>query len=292
MAYCVGEVIHKHYGIEAIAVRVGEETPDQPILNYERRARAVTLDQMHSEICDRDLLLVNPSFSPLGLGPRLSATKIMYVQDFKTFQILDGFCDHYVSVSRFVADFLKNVYDIDTPIIPAFVDTTSAQPAPAWAHRSGDTVFFANKGGSQLDLAVQGIVLERLGSRFPNLRFEPLFGSSKDPHDTLMRRLSGARYLLTLTLGEGFGLLPLEAMSLGVPVMGFDGFGGRAYMRPGSNSAVVSYPNVDDLIDSASRVLTDPGFAQELASAGQADALKYSKAAFEAAWASFLSNKI
>jgi glycosyltransferase involved in cell wall biosynthesis len=107
-----------------------------------------------------------------------------------------------------------------------------------------------------------------------------------------MRRLSGARYLLTLTLGEGFGLLPLEAMSLGVAVMGFDGFGGRAYMRPGSNSAVVSYPNVDDLIDSASRVLADPGFAQELASTGQADALKYSKAAFEAAWSSFLSDKI
>jgi glycosyltransferase involved in cell wall biosynthesis len=153
-------------------------------------------------------------------------------------------------------------------------------------------VLFVNKGSAQLDLALQRIVLERLGSRFPALKFEPLFGNSKEPHGALMRRLSGARYLLTLSLGEGFGLLPLEAMSLGVAVMGFDGFGGRDYMRPGSNCAVASYPNVDDLISSASRVLVDPGFAQALASAGEASALRYSKAAFEAAWCSFFADKI
>ncbi|MGA7385613.1 MAG: glycosyltransferase [Methylocella sp.] len=104
------------------------------------------------------------------------------------------------------------------------------------------------------------------------------------PARELMRRIGAARYFLTLSLAEGFGLLPLEAMALGVTVVGFDGFGGRHYMQPGVNCAVCPYPDISGLADRIIVVMRDPAYAAALAQAGRRTAAEYSYERFRATW--------
>jgi len=46
--------------------------------------------------------------------------------------------------------------------------------------------------------------------------------------------------LYPLSVAEGFGLVPLEAMAMGSVVVGFDGYGGREHLTPGANCAVAA----------------------------------------------------
>ena len=80
--------------------------------------------------------------------------------------------------------------------------------------------------------------------------------------------------------------MPLEAMALGCVVMGFDGFGGRDFMRPGKNCATVGYPDLEKLAEQMMLCLDSPGYAQSLAESGQETARSYlyTYERFRAAW--------
>ena len=60
-----------------------------------------------------------------------------------------------------------------------------------------------------------------------------LLDPSPLPQTDFLARLGACRYLVSLSAAEGFGLVPLEAMAMGTTIIGFDGFGGREYMRSG-----------------------------------------------------------
>jgi glycosyltransferase involved in cell wall biosynthesis len=90
--------------------------------------------------------------------------------------------------------------------------------------------------------------------------------------------------LVSLSAAEGFGLVPLEAMAMGTTIIGFDGFGGREYMRPGRNCLVTSYPDIEGVAERLVVALNAPAFAERLARGGRRTALRFNYQRFRAAW--------
>jgi glycosyltransferase involved in cell wall biosynthesis len=74
-------------------------------------------------------------------------------------------------------------------------------------------------------------------------------------------------------------------------VLGFDGFGGREYMVPGTNCGVASCPDVTAAADAMIRVMRDDAFAKQLAAAGVQTASAYRYEHFRRRWVDAL-NKI
>src|SRR5262249_42663553 len=146
MAYHIGRILERDFGIRAIAVKLGSEGFDDGIHAYDLRMPTVSAAEMETQITPRDLIVVNPSFSPHQFGWRLPGTKISYVQDFKTFALLDRKIDHYVAVSDFVRDFLRTVYALDVPVIAPFIELDAMPPAPAWSQRPATRVLPYRKG--------------------------------------------------------------------------------------------------------------------------------------------------
>src|SRR3569832_1099493 len=87
-----------------------------------------------------------------------------------------------------------------------------------------------------------------------------------------------------LSAAEGFGLVPLEAMALGTLVIGYDGFGGRQYLRSGENCLVAPYPQIDRVADLLIEAVANPARSEALAARGPGTAAAFSYAAFRRAW--------
>src|ERR1700761_102609 len=146
MAYHIGRILERDFGIRAIAVTLGSEGFDDGIHAYDLRMPAMTVAELEVQITPRDLIVVNPSFSSHQFGWRLPGTKLSYVQDFKTFALLDRKIDHYVAVSDFVRDFLRTVYALDAPVIPPFIDLDAMPSASPWSDRPTSRVLPYRKG--------------------------------------------------------------------------------------------------------------------------------------------------
>ena len=97
------------------------------------------------------------------------------------------------------------------------------------------------------------------------------------------------RTLINLTLVEGFGLVPLEAMAMGTMVTGLDGLAGRDYMRSGDNCLVTSFDQLDTLPSIVHQALSDDALAERCVESARNTARQYSFAAFESAWLKTLS---
>ena len=146
MAYHLGRILEIDFGIPATAVRIENETADHGVFAYDLRMPQITLDELERSITADDLLIVNPSFSSRQFGWRLPGVKICYVQDFKTFVLLDRKFDHYVAVSDFVGNFLRCVYDLDVRVIPPFVPLEQLPATLPWWQRRADVVAVCRKG--------------------------------------------------------------------------------------------------------------------------------------------------
>jgi len=284
MAYQLGRILQRDFGIPAFAVTLGDENADNGVHEYDLRMPAVAVADMERQITAHDLLLVNPSFSPYQFGWRLPGFKISYVQDFKTFTLLDRKFDHYVAVSDFVRDFLHTVYGLEVAVIPPYIDTGSATAAPAWHARPPHEVLPYRKGMPEVWDVSFARVRELLARRAPQIVLsEPLPGSGI-AHRELLARIGSVRYLLMLSAAEGFGLVPVEAMALGTIVAGYDAFGGRHYMRTGENCLVAPYPEIERVVDALIAVIDAPDRGAALVEAGRATAAQYSYAAFRTRW--------
>ena len=206
----------------------------------------------------------------------------MYLQGFNTFSLLDCRFDHYVSVSTFVRNFVANTYAIDTIVVPPFIRTDTFPIAPPWRGRPPASILVSLKGQpSHLFIRLR----ELLAQRLPGVAFDHML-DVKIPQRELMARIGQYRYFLTMSAAEGFGLIPLEAMGMGTTVLGFDGFGGRDYMRPGINCAVTAYPDIEGLAEQIATVIGNPGYGEALAEAGRMTATSnvYTYEHFRAAW--------
>ena len=284
MAYHLGRILQRDFGIPAIAVTIGGESADNGVHEYDLRMPAMPVAEMERQITAHDLLLVNPSFSPYQFGWRLPGFKISYVQDFKTFTLLDRKFDHYVAVSDFVRDFLRTVYGLEVGVIPPFIDTERVPATSPWETRPPCEVLPYRKGMPEVWDVSFARVRELLARRAPHIVLsEPLPGSGISQRE-LFTRIGSARYLLMLSAAEGFGLVPLEAMALGTIVAGYDAFGGRHYMRSGENCLVAPYPEIERVVDALIDAIHAPERCTALVAAGRATAAQYSYAAFRARW--------
>lgn len=283
MAYHVAEIAARRFGHQVRVVRFEAETPDNGIYRYPTLFPMVSLDTMLAEARAADALLVNPSFSSLGLGLRFPGRSLMYAQGFTTFSVLDAHQDRYVAVSPFVRDFLRNVYGLESTVIPAFIEEPATAPV-AWHDRPEAIVRYHFKDHSPLGQAVVATALTRLRAALPDVAFEPLLDAGTVPRPRLLERLEGARFLLTLSLAEGFGLIPLEAMARGVVVLGYDGFGGRSYMAAGVNCQTVPYGRLEALVERTVAVVRSPDLAARLSHEAARTAAAFGYAPFESRW--------
>ena len=284
MAWHLGRILERDFGIAAVAVRVGEETPDHGIHQYDLRMPQVAIAEMERAIGADDILVVNPSFSQHQFGMRLPGFKLSYVQGFNTFALLDLKFDHYVAASGFVAEFLRSTYAVDARVIPPFIDTVHLPPAPEWGQRPALSVLPYRKGLPEVWSASFARLRDLVAARAPQITFAEPLASTGVAHAQLLAQLGASRYLLSLSAAEGFGLVPLEAMAMGTLVLGYDGFGGRQYMRADENCLVAPYPHIERVAQMLIDAVNDPARSAQIARCGQETAARYDYAAFRQAW--------
>ncbi len=311
MAYHVARILHIHYGYR-VCVVMSSPTPSslrkrsifdfsitrQTIFNYDIEFPCVSLADCERLIRDNDVLIANPSFSSLQLGLRCRGLKIMYAQGFTTFKSLDCFFDHYFAVSGFVQNVLRQTYGIAAPVIPAFLADVERLPPPAalvdsaaaWESRPSFSLALNLKGDPVQQMLLLNELRSKLKAKDQTLEASIDWigalerGREQVPRKQFLERLASVRYLLTLSLTEGFGLIPLEAMALGTVVLGFDGFGGQEYMVQGTNCAVVACPNIDAAAAAMIRVMRDDALAKQLVNNAVRTASSYTYEAFSKAW--------
>jgi hypothetical protein len=284
MAWHLGRILGRDFGIAAVAVRVGDETPDHGIHAYDLRMPQVSIAEMERAIGADDILVVNPSFSHYQFGMRLPGFKLSYVQGFNTFALLDLKFDHYVAASGFVAEFLRSTYALDARVIPPFIETGRLPPVPDWAQRPALSVLPYRKGLPEIWNTSFARLRDLVAARAPQITFaEPLAGTGIR-HAELLARLGASRYLLSLSAAEGFGLVPLEAMAMGALVLGYDGFGGRQYMRPNENCLVAPYPQIERVAEMLIDAVSNPERSARIARNGQETAAGYGYGRFRESW--------
>lgn len=284
MAYHLGRILQRDFGLQAIAVRVGGESPDHGIHAYELRMPQISREEMETQIRDDDMLVVNPSFSAQAFGWRLPGYKLCYAQGFSTYSLLDLKLDHYVASSGFVAEFLRTTYGLDVPVITPFVDCAdAAEPAP-WDARPADMVQVYRKGPAEAWEPSWRLLHGIVAQRAPHIRCAEPLASNGVPHAQLLEAVAASRYFVTLSPAEGFGLVPLEAMAMGCTVVGYDGYGGREYMCSGENCLVAPYPQIERVAQLLIDAVADPVRAAALAARGRETAARFDYATFRDAW--------
>ena len=239
---------------------------------------------MEHEIADDDILIANPSFSNYFFGPRLPGRKLMYIQGFNTFALLDRYFDQYASVSRFVAKFVKMTYGINAPVIPAFIEIDVLPPVIAWQDRPAASILVHLKGDSTFQEAVLALLRDAVARRIPGIDLDNVLNGPLVAHTDFLARIGASRYLVSLSAAEGFGLVPLEAMAMGTTVIGFDGFGGTEYMKPGRNCLVTRYPDIEGVAERLVAALGAPALAEQLAAGGRVTASHFTYARFRTSW--------
>lgn len=287
MAYEIGLVGYQELGLDIRVVTVGGERADSGIFTYPVPFSTVGRDAFFDEVEPQDLLICNPSFSDGSIGLRVQARKLMYIQGFNSYTTLDGWFDSYTAVSSFVRDHVRAVYGREVPVIPPFIDQPPFAPPP-WNARPEASIYFHLKGPPEQ----QALLFERLRVEVEAL--SPRLAATIDwtapmakgdvPNAEFRARLGRSRYFVTLSVAEGFGLVPLEAMAAGCTVIGFDGFGGRDYMHAHINCAVRSYPDIAGVAADLVELMEQPERAARLAEAGLGTAAVYSHARFRGAW--------
>jgi hypothetical protein len=271
MAYHLGRLLQQEFGYQAIAVTVRGEAADHGIFHYDPVLSAVSIAEMEASITDDDVLIANPSFSRFFFGLKCRGLKVMYVQGFTTFSVLDCRFDLYVSVSEVVRRFLAGTWGVETEVVPPFIHAATFPRAPSWHERPPGSILVLAKGEQDHMSFMLGRLRHLLGQRHPGVALDQVIGD-RIPQQELLERMGQNRHFLTLSVAEGFGLMPLEAMAMGATVLGFDALGGRDYMWPGVNCAITSYPDIEGVAERIAEMLDHPESAASLAAAGRISA--------------------
>lgn len=96
----------------------------------------------------------------------------------------------------------------------------------------------------------------------------------KLPHAGTMNWMAKADVFSLPSWQEGFGVVYLEAMLHGVPVIGVKGEGVEDVVSHGRNGLLVQPHDLEDLTRALDRLLGDPGSARKLGEAGRESVLK------------------
>jgi len=301
ICYRLTRLLHTHFGHDCVIVAAQPyETYDNSSRLFQHTVRydVISLEEFLNVVTPEDLFISNPANSHHFLGGRLTCRKIMYVQAYTSFTILDGFFDDYVAVSHFVRHFLQFEYGITAPVIPPF---TCPEPIPKnlipWEKRPPYRIMVM---GKLFFAELLQLFRDRMAKKYPQVHFElnevERFSKSQPE---LLQLMAEHRYFMQLSPCEGFGLTPLEAMACGCVTLGFHGNGSLDYLHPISygisaffklpNSGMVAYPQMDKLCDNVAYLLTHPYYANKLASRGNSLIHNYSAEKFDHHWIQFFN---
>lgn len=290
MAYHIGRLLYLHFGYELVDIHIYDTKT--PIFQYDVPIATMGISEVESAISDEDVMVVNPSFSQFLFGLRLPGKKIMYIQDFRTFLLLDCHFDAYVSVSNVVSRYVKALYHIDTPVIPPFIRNTNLPPALPWDERPKDSALVYMKNPSREHQILLDHVKWRLSKEAPHIDLSQVVEGRGMTQDEFLRLIGSVRYFVNMSLAEGFGLVPLEAMAMGAMVTGVDGLAGSDYMRQGENAYTGSITNLRTLPDILKRAFEDEALAKKCVAGGLQTAAGYGHAPFKEAWLPILAKTL
>lgn len=281
MAYHIGRILHQYFGCEVFCI--GERFPDS-MFDYPVELPTVSEADFLAMCGADDLLVCNPSFSAQQFGLRLPCRKLSYIQNIRTFAVLDVFFDYYVFVSEWTRGFVSTYYDIHGNVIPAFITANFLVEQTDWLQRKPLFLISQRKfDGIHFQKLLEVYAKKFSGNVFP-YEVIPIL-----PQPKLAERFRGSRYYLSMDAMEGFGLPMLEAMASGCAVAGWDSGGSREYARHGENSLLARYGDFETLADHIHFLLGNEGEARLLGCAGALAAKRFDVARFDAAWISELS---
>jgi len=282
MAYHIGRLLHVHFGYELVDVHIYDI--EKPLFHYDTKCRSITIGELEREVTKDDILVINPSYSQFLFGLTLPGRKIMYVQDFRTFLLLDRHFDLYISVSPLVARYVKALYNLDTNIIPAFIDPPQVEAKPWHERPAGSSLVYMKKPSRE-----HQIVLRYLQRHLPEVDLSHVIEGRGLSQKEFLSEIARVRYFVNLSLAEGFGLVPLEAMHVGTFVTGVDGLAGADHLVRGKNSYTASINDLRELPGVMRRAFSDDALAQQCVEGGHATAARFGYAQFRSAWLAELS---
>lgn len=285
-AHRIARLAAQAFGFTPVCVAVSDDRSGYAMFGDEEITLEMTPAQMLEVASSKDLLICNPSFSWLDLGRSFPGRSLCYVQHVNTFGLLDVHLKKYVAVSRLVRDYLRAVYELDTYIIPPYVTDVERVDVQPWAERDDSMLVFL-KGASPLQASWLESILDRIRSTNPNLKIEVVSSYSLQ-HVDFLRYIARFKFFMAFSALEGFGLMPLEAMGVGLVVVGLNGVGGRDYMRPGENCAPVSLKDIDLVVPRVNEMIRDVEACKAMSQRARETALSYSVDLFDRRWVSEL----
>jgi len=302
ICYRLTRLLHTHFGHDCVIVAA---QPNQtyensaPLFQHTVQYDVVPVEELVNIVTPEDLFISNPANSRHFFGGRLPCRKIMYVQSYTTFNILDGFFDSYVAVSHFVQRFLQFEYGIKAPVIPPF---TRAEHVPKnlipWEDRPPYKIMVMGK--LFLPELLQ-LFRDTMAKKYPHIPIEiNLIERFSKTQPELLQLMAEHRYFMQFSPCEGFGLTPLEAMACGCVTLGFHGNGSLDYLHPlrhkkldflyQYNSGMVAYPQMNKLCDNVAYLLTHSDAAQKISSRGNSLIYQFSVENFERNWINYFNN--
>jgi len=282
MAYHLGRILQEGFAYEAVAV--GTPPEQATMFDYRVAMPSVSVETMLESATASDLLVCNPSFSDSMYGLKLPCRKISYVQNVRTFRVLDVFFDHYVFVSEWVRRFIVAYYGIDGPVIPAFIDSRRFQSTVPWADRAACFLMSGRKHDGLVFSALMKDYRNRFPGPEPAFKLLPIAGQ-----DQLAAEMAASRYMLSLDCMEGFGLPMLEAMSCGCAVVGWDSGGCHEYAKHEWNCLLARYGDIESLARNMRELLENEHLARTLADNARNSAEAFTPEAFDSAWRRYFS---
>ncbi len=207
--------------------------------------------------------------------------------------------DAGIAVSEAAAAFVRRVIRGPVEIVPNGVDVTAfaRERRPADGLPEDRKILWVNRLDPQKGFGVMIAAFERLASELEDVSLV-VAGDGRDrtefdmlspavrrrvvrlgavPHDTLPRYHAACDVFVSPALGqESFGIVLVEAMAAGLPVVASDIPGYREVVRDGVEGLLVHPNDPTALAGAVSRVLADPTLATALAEAGRVRAESYS----------------
>ena len=207
--------------------------------------------------------------------------------------------DAAIAVSDAAASFVRRVARVPIEIVPNGVDVRAfARPGPPVEGLPvGRKILWVNRLDPQKGFEIMVRAFEMLASQLEDVRLL-VAGDGRDrvvvrslppsvrgrilrlgsvPHAELPRYHAAADVFASPAVGqESFGIVLVEAMAAGVPVVATDIPGYREVVRDGVDGLLVPANDATALASAIRRVLSEPALASALASAGRTRAETYS----------------
>lgn len=203
-----------------------------------------------------------------------------------------------VAVSEAAASFVRSRMGDGIQVVPNGLDVDLfAVAEPATALPPGRRVLWVGRLDRQKGFPVALRAFERLARDFEDVSLivagdgrdrdalRSLSGGVRDrvvmlgavPHGRLPGYHAAADVFISPATGqESFGLVLVEAMAAGVPVVASDIAGYREVVRGGVNGLLVPSGDPAALAEAVGRILSDPGLAERLREAGRSRAREFS----------------